>query len=204
MNHIKIRAFLAFLSSALVLGSPGICQDAAAPFGPEFPNLDSLAVGEWWTKGRQGPQAPPAMTVPRDQVIAFALYTQERGVLKLTAQLYPLYPDESRDVHLDVQRDGQWAELTKSQIVFPGWSAHFRVEKWDSSRDVQYRVRHGENASFDGLIRRAPTAKEEIVVANLSCNSSRTTGLRPEIIENLKWQNPDLLFFAGDQTSTLR
>jgi hypothetical protein len=200
VNHIKIRAFLVFLSSALVLGSPGICQEAAQPFGPEFPNLDSLAVGEWWTKRRQGPQSPPSMTVPRDQVIAFALYTQESGVLKLTAQLYPLHPDESRDVHLDIQRDGQWAELTKSAIVFPGWSAHFRVEKWDSSRDVQYRVRHGENASFEGLIRRAPTAKEEIVVANLSCNSSRTTGLRPEIIENLKLQDPDLLFFAGDQT----
>jgi 3',5'-cyclic AMP phosphodiesterase CpdA len=38
------------------------------------------------------------------------------------------------------------------------------------------------------------------VVANMSCNSSRTTGLRPEIIDNLKAQNPDLLFFAGDQT----
>jgi hypothetical protein len=34
----------------------------------------------------------------------------------------------------------------------------------------------------------------------MSCNSSRTTGLRPEIIDNLKAQNPDLLFFAGDQT----
>jgi hypothetical protein len=53
---------------------------------------------------------------------------------------------------------------------------------------------------FDGLIRRDPRDKEEIVVANMSCNSSRTSGLRPEILENLKRQNPDLLFFAGDQT----
>jgi hypothetical protein len=53
---------------------------------------------------------------------------------------------------------------------------------------------------FDGLIRRDPIDKEEIVIANMSCNSSRTTGLRPEILDNLKRQNPDVLFFAGDQT----
>lgn len=34
----------------------------------------------------------------------------------------------------------------------------------------------------------------------MSCNSSRTTGERPEIIENLKRQDPDLLYFGGDQT----
>ncbi|MEM7392438.1 MAG: metallophosphoesterase family protein, partial [Verrucomicrobiota bacterium] len=31
-------------------------------------------------------------------------------------------------------------------------------------------------------------------------NSSRTPGERPRIVKNLKAQNPDLLFFAGDQT----
>src|SRR5690606_10751728 len=63
-----------------------------------------------------------------------------------------------------------------------------------------YRFRHGESAMFDGLIRRAPSGKPVIVVANMSCNSSRTGGLRPEIIVNLKTQYPEMLFFAGDQT----
>lgn len=82
----------------------------------------------------------------------------------------------------------------------PGWSAHFRVEGWDGSKDVAYRVRHGEKAVFEGLVRRDPTDKDVIVTANMSCNSSRTTGARPEILDNLMRQNPDLLFFAGDQT----
>jgi hypothetical protein len=85
-------------------------------------------------------------------------------------------------------------------VQYPGWSAHFRIESWDASQDVPYRVRHGEKANFEGLIRRDPRDKDVIVVASMSCNSSRTTGLRPEIIENLKRQSPDLLFFAGDQT----
>lgn len=169
-------------------------------FGAEFPNLDSLASGEWWTKKPRGPNAPPSMDVPREDVIAFALYTHQDGVLKLTAQLYPLKPHEPREVRLEFKRGNQWEEAAKATLAMPGWSAHFRLEKWDSSRDVPYRVRHGEQAVFEGLVRRDPVEKEEIVVANMSCNSSRTTGLRPEIIDNLKLQNPDLLFFAGDQT----
>ena len=179
-------------------GTKGV--SATQPFGTEFSNLDSLSVGEWWNKKFKGQNAPPAMDVPRHEVVAFAVYTHDRGVLKLTAQLYPLKPDESRDVRLEFQREGQWVEAAKVAVTLPGWSAHFRIEKWDNLKDVPYRVRHGADAKFEGLIRKDPIDKEEIVVANMSCNSSRTTGLRPEIIDNLKAQNPDLLFFGGDQT----
>ena len=65
---------------------------------------------------------------------------------------------------------------------------------------MNYRVRLGEQSSFEGLVRRDPIDKDEIVVGSLSCNSSRTPGPRPMIVENLLHQDPDLLFFAGDQT----
>jgi hypothetical protein len=175
--------------------------EASQPFGADFPDLDSLAVGEWWKRPkRKGPNAPPAMDVPRDQVVAFALYTRERNVLKLTAQLYPLKPGEAREARLELNADGRWKEAARAPVVYPGWSAHFRIDDWNGARDVPYRVRHGEAALFEGLIRRDPGDKRTVTVANMSCNSSRTTGLRPEIIENLKAQDPDLLFFAGDQT----
>lgn len=184
----------------LVFAQVASAQESRQPFGPDFPSLDSLAVGEWWMKSPTGPNPPPKMDVPRDQVVAFALYTHEQGVLKLTAQLFPLKPGEPREARLEFQREGRWSEAATAPVAYPGWSAHFRVENWDGKRDIPYRVRHGEAAIFDGLIRRDPREKAEIVVANMSCNSSRTTGLRPEIIDNLKTQNPDLLFFAGDQT----
>ncbi len=173
------------------------------PFGPEFPNLDSLAVGEWWAKPAPKAQnipPPPPMDVPRDQVVAFALYTHDRGVLKLTAQLFPLKPGEPRQAHLEFLRDGKWTRAATAAVMYPGWSAHFRIVNWDAAKDVPYRVRHGEKAMFEGLIRRDPLDKDVIVVASLSCNSSRTTGPRAEIIENLKQHDPDLLFFGGDQT----
>ena len=173
---------------------------AAQPFGAKYPKLDSLATGDWWkaTPPKQNP--PPPMDVPRDEVVAFALYTQDRGVLKMTAQLYPLKPGEPREARLELQRDGAWVEAAKTEVLYPGWSAHFRIEKWDATKTVPYRVRHGEKAAFDGVIRRDPVDKDVIVVANMSCNSSRTTGLRPEIIDHLRTHDPDLLFFAGDQT----
>jgi hypothetical protein len=175
--------------------------EPAQPFGSEYPNLDGLATGQWWTKpAPRGPNAPPPMDVPRDQVVAFALYTHDRGVLKLTAQLYPLKPGEPREAHLEFQRRGRWTRAATAPVLYPGWSAHFRIENWDSTHSVPYRVRHGQAAMFEGLIRRDPIDKDVIVVANMSCNSSRTTGPRPEIIDNLKAQDPDLLFFAGDQT----
>lgn len=185
-----------------VLLHPGSisAREAAQPFGAEFPNLDSLAAGEWWTRLRPRQNPPPPMDVPRSEVVAFALYTHQGGVLKINAQLYPLKPSEAREARLELLRHGQWTEIAKAAVLYPGWDAHFRLEQWDATRDVRYRVRHGNEAMFEGLIRRDPVDKDVIVVANMSCNSSRTTGLRPEILDSLMAQNPDLLFFAGDQT----
>jgi hypothetical protein len=202
MKSLLLIIFLAVLPGTLSAAEPR----PAFPYGAEFPMLDSLTTGEWWTKAGQATGAgnvqapPPPMDVPRDEVVAFALYTVHGGVMKMTAQLFPLKPGEPREARLEVRRGSAWVEIARSPVIYPGWDAHFRVETWDATQDVAYRVRHGERAMFDGLIRRDPVDKAEIVVASLSCNSSRTTGLRPEIIENLKIQNPDLLFFAGDQT----
>ncbi|MFM9000763.1 MAG: metallophosphoesterase family protein [Opitutia bacterium] len=200
-----MRTFLLLALAATAFGQTP-APETVQPFGSKFPNLDSFATGAWWqkkpaAKGKKGTgNPPPTMSVPRDQVIAFALYTQQDGVLKLTAQLYPLMPDEVREARLEVKRGDAWQEVAKAKVEFPGWSAHFRVEGWDGSKDAPYRVRHGEKAAFEGLVRRDPVDKDVISVANMSCNSSRTTGGRPEILDNLRRQNPDLLFFAGDQT----
>ncbi len=197
---LKIAALLGLTPPALPLRAATLDPTTAQPFGPDFPGLDSLATGEWWKKSPTGPNPPPSMDVPRKDVVAFAVYSQHRGVLKLSAQLYPLRPDESPEARLELRKEGAWVEVARAPVVLPGWSAHFRLENWDASRDLPYRVRHGEEAMFEGLIRKDPVDKDVIVVANMSCNSSRTTGLRPEILDNLRAQDPDLLFFAGDQT----
>lgn len=195
-----------FLSLALALGvAVSGFAEPANPFGDDFPQLDKLATGNWDAaptggKGKKKGKRIIEMDVPREDVVAFALYTHDRGVLKLSAQLYPLKDDESRDVRLEFKEGDSWEQAAAVKITYPGWSANFRIEDWDNSKDVAYRVRHGEKATFEGLIRKDPIDKEEIVVGNLSCNSSRTAGPRPKIVENLLHQDPDVLFFAGDQT----
>lgn len=180
------------LHLSIVLSSPtGLQGDEVFP---GYPKLETKSTGEWWKIKNRG------LMVPRQDVVAFALYTHDRGVLKLTAQLYPLLPEESREVRLEFWRDDQWSTVAKQDALELGWSAHFRIDNWDASQDVRYRVSHGDKAHFEGLVRKDPIDKEEIVVGNLSCNSSRTPGPRPTIVENLKFINPDLLFFAGDQS----
>jgi hypothetical protein len=195
------RTFLKTVPAA-ALAARRLAQDAPAdlPFGADHAQLDSQTTGRWWEPRRGGRPPIVDLQVPRDRVVAFALHTHDHGVLKLTAQLYPLLPDEPREARLEIRRGGEWVEAARAPVLYPGWSAHFRVEAWDATRTVPYRVRHGEAAVFAGTIRRDPVDKHEILVANLSCNSNRTKGGRPEIVDALLACDPDLLFFAGDQT----
>jgi len=197
------------------------------PFGADFPSLDGWATGAWWTKPSASPEAaraarqaaaakgkkhrsPPVpfrLDVARDEVIAFALYTltvppqhPRASTLKLSAQLFPLKPGEANEVRLEVERSDGWQEIARAAVHYPGWDASFRIEGWDATQAVPYRVRHGDQATFTGTIRPDPADKPEIAVAVLSCNSSRTPGQRQELIDGLRAADPDLLFFAGDQT----
>lgn len=202
MTLLRFLAFAMIASMSFAICSPlppAAAQEAL--FSEDFPKLDSQSTGEWWNKKPIGRNQPIVeMNVPRNEVVAFALYTHQNGVLKLSAQLFPLKPDEARLARLELQRDGNWEVVSKSEVNYPGWDAHFRLEDWDASKDVRYRVRHGSEAMFEGLIRHDPVEKDVIVVGSLSCNSSRTKGPRVEMIDNLKAQDPDLLFFAGDQS----
>ena len=103
-------------------------------------------------------------------------------------------------MRLEVQQGEQWKPIAIEQVNDIGWSALFRIDDWDASRDVAYRLRHGKEAVFEGVIRKAPTDKNEIVLAALSCNSNKDRGPRPNYVRNLNHHDPDLVFFAGDQS----
>ncbi len=167
------------------------------PVQAPFQDLDTLSTNDWWNR--------PAseivnLKVDRDSVIAFGMYTVSNGVLKLSAQFFPLYPDESRIVRLEIGQNDKWNEIQKAEINDIGWSALFRVDNWDHSKDIPYRLRHSKNAIFEGLIRGDPIDKDEISVAALSCNSNKDRGMRENYVRNINFHDPDLVFFAGDQS----
>jgi len=141
--------------------------------------------------------------VARDSVICFALYTVQDATLKLTAQLYPLKDGEDRFVRLEV-RDGQaWKQVARQDVIEDGWTATFRVENWDASKDVQYRVAHGTSAFYTGRVRKDPVDKREIVVAGFTGNSIRPAHggdiSRQDLLDNVRKIDADVLFFSGDQ-----
>lgn len=157
-------------------------------------------------KGKGKGKGPGLLAIPevedKDR-ICFALYTVHDKTLKLTAQLYPIPEGQPREVRLEVKKDGEWSEVAKTTVIERGWTAPFRVENWDDSKETAYRVAHGTEAFYEGTIRKNPTDKEEIIVAGYTGNSiqPRHGGdiSRQDLIDNVKRIDADVLFFSGDQ-----
>jgi hypothetical protein len=151
---------------------------------------------------QQPRRGPPPLTIPqvgKDELVCFCLYTVQGGTLKLTAQFYPLGKDDPRTARLEVKEGAGWKEIARTELVERGWTAHFRVERWDSTRDVEYRVAHGTGCFYAGRIRKDPADKDEIVLAAFTGNSNADRGPREDIVRNVKAHDADLLFFSGDQ-----
>ena len=162
-----------------------------------FEGLDTIATNDWWNRKSN---KIIDVNVPRDEVVAFGMYTVSNKTLKLTAQLFPLYPTETREVTLSIRQNGRWKDIQTQSVNDLGWSALFRVEDWDDTQDIAYRLTHNKQAQWQGLIRKDPKQKKEIVLAAFSCNSNKDRGDREKYVRNVSHQNPDILFFAGDQS----
>ena len=162
-----------------------------------FTKLDTLSTNDWWNRGVS---KIIDMKVDRDKVIAFGIYTTSNNTLKLSAQLFPLYPKETRSVRLAIYQNDRWEEVQTQEVNELGWSAQFRIENWDMNQSYRYKLLHGSSASFEGLIRKDPIDKKEIKLAALSCNSNKDRGDRENYVKNINALDPDLVFFAGDQS----
>jgi len=148
--------------------------------------------------------------VAKSKQICFAMYTVNNNILKMTAQLYPLEKNDSRKIILQINENNKWKTVATSKIReneygspkgAKAWNTLFRVENWDMSKNYKYRIVALDGiATYQGLIRKDPINKKEIVVAAFTGNSNRDRSPRTDIIKNIKYQDPDLLFFSGDQS----
>lgn len=162
-----------------------------------FTDIDTIATNDWWNRKAN---TIIDVKVPREEVVAFGIYTLNNQTLKLTAQLFPLYPNETREVRLEIKEHGKWMEIQKKKVNELGWSATFRINNWNYKENISYRILHSTEATYEGVIRKNPTDKDEITLAALSCNSNKDRGDRNHYIQNINFQDPDLIFFAGDQS----
>ena len=155
----------------------------------------------------------PIPDVARKDQICFALYTVDDSILKMTVQFYPLSADDPRETSLSIFDGQQWQQVATTSITQQPygnrvgdltWTAHFRVDRWDQTRDWKYRVAALDGvANYEGRIRRDPVEKSQIVVAAFTGNSIRPQHggdiPRTDIVANIQRIDPDLLFFSGDQ-----
>ncbi len=139
--------------------------------------------------------------------VLWAQYTLSGGVLKMAAQMPPLGERDTKEVRLQVRRGagGRWAEIATAKVHPLARTATFRVEKWDASRDVPYRVAYSligadgkaRDHYFTGTVRRDPVDKETIVVAAFTGNADYAFP-NLDLVRHLKIHDPDVLFFSGD------
>ena len=160
MSNLNRRSFIkktslsgaAIASSSLFASSTQSNTYLKSPFD----DLDTLATNDWWNRA-DNPIID--LKVKRDKVIAFGIYTLSNKILKLSAQLFPLYPEESRNIKLEINKNGKWKNIQTKKINDIGWNTTFVITNWDDSKDIKYRLKHGKNAEFIGLIRKNPTVK---------------------------------------------
>ncbi len=127
--------------------------------------------------------------------ILFAMHTLSRGKLQLTAQMAPV-GDAAGNVSLEVRDTDQWRRVGEAAIDPDARTARFSVEDWDSAKDTPYRVAY-QDAVFEGMVRRDPIEKPEIVVAAFTGNNDLGFP-HADIQRHVSVHEPDFLFFSGD------
>ena len=139
--------------------------------------------------------------------ILYAMHTLSRGALNLTAQMPPLGEKEAKTIRLETKNlSGKWIGKGLARMDPLSRTATFRIKGWEDSRDVAYRVAFEDRKKdgsiidryFEGVIRKDPVDKNEVVVAGFTGNKD-TAFPNTKLVENVRIMNPDLLFFSGDQ-----
>lgn len=164
-------------------------------------NHPKFWFSDWEVSGEKFSSHPEQTYGP----ILWSQYTLHGNTLKLMAFFVPMEDEADRTAELQVRSGSSWNTVAESAIDPLSRTALFRVEDWDSAIDRDYRVIYrwdsidGEApAGWSGTVRRDPVDKETIVMAGLSCSHSELFPNR-FLVENLLLQDPDLVFFSGDQ-----
>ena len=126
--------------------------------------------------------------------ILWTQYTLSKGVMKMNAQLAPLGAKGPREALL---RYG--GQVARAAIDPLSCTATFRVEKWQDGKDHDFAVSlPGTDATWTGTVRKDPVDQETLVLAGFTGN---TDYIFPDahLVGNVARQNPDVLFFSGDQ-----
>jgi phosphodiesterase/alkaline phosphatase D-like protein len=169
--------------------------------GNEKPGKSKFAFDDLKVSGSKLVEKPENAFGP----ILWTMHTLSRGTVKLMAMLPPVGNEDNQDVSLQLKKGEIWETVATERLEPDSKTAVFKLENWDASRDVEYRVEYiekgkdgSENSNYyTGTIRKDPVDRP-LKFGGLTCQFTSGYPYSP-LVKNLTKLNPDLLYFSGDQ-----
>ena len=157
---------------------------------------------EWKISGNKITAEPDFSFGP----ILFSQYTLSKTTLKMTVQMPPICEKDGQTVRFQIRNNNNWETISVANIDKIARTATFRLENWQNQSAVPYRLAYGlfdgnqklKEYYRQGTIRKEPMDKEEIVIAGFTGNNDLGFP-NNDMVEHVKFHNPDFLFFSGDQ-----
>ncbi|MBI1358485.1 MAG: hypothetical protein GC160_29465 [Acidobacteria bacterium] len=171
---------------------------AQAPGRPTAETSGAVWGFRDWQVGGDAAEVRPEQTFGP---ILWTQYTLSRDVLKLAALFPPIGAEDAQTCALEVRDGEDWKALAEAPIEPLSRTAVFRVADWDSARDQPYRVVYrwqDADYAWEGTVRRDPADAAQLKVAVFSCDHGECFP-QQRMVRNVSLQDPDLVFFAGDQ-----
>ena len=126
-------------------------------------------------------------------------------VMKLMALTAPMGNQDSHDVELLIEKNGQWKSLGKAALDPDAWVANFRIPNWDEKTATPYKVVYQQKhpsgqqteSIWEGTIQANPSGRP-LRLAAMTCQKDYGFPYAP-VAENIINLKPDMLYFSGDQ-----
>ena len=130
--------------------------------------------------------------------ILWVQYGLANGTLKLAAHTDadPMNPTEA-SATLQFKRGDKWNSVTAVRVDPLTTVAEFRIDYWNTLQSRSYRVLCGSN-EFEGTIRADPIKQGVLKLMAISCVNDKKFPYS-KTVKQMVAQDPDLVFFAGDQ-----
>ena len=137
--------------------------------------------------------------------VLWTMYTLSNKTVKLMALLPPVGSNDNQEVSLQIKKGENWETVESKNIETDSRTAVFKLENWDDTKDVEYRVEYIEKGKngvetpdfYNGIIRKDPVDKP-LKFGGLTCQYFSGFPYTP-LVSNLSKLDPDLLYFSGDQ-----
>jgi phosphodiesterase/alkaline phosphatase D-like protein len=137
--------------------------------------------------------------------VLWTMHTLSKETVKMMALLPPIGENDNQEVSLQLKEGDEWNTVATEQIEPDSRTAVFKLEKWDASKNVDYRVKYVEKGRdgtempdyYEGTIRKDPVDRP-LKFGGLTCQFTSGYPYTP-LVENLTKLDPDMLYFSGDQ-----